>query len=382
MEVEPSGAALGGESPLFEEPLAAEPPALSVDAPTLNAIQQQIEALGSDVDAALSILAQRARAITRASGAAIALCHAQEMVCRAASGEAPGLGARFQVGSGFSGECVRTSKLQRCDDSETHPYVDRESCRALGIRSMIAAPVLSAGRVIGLLEVFSPNANAFEETDAIALRRLADLIARIADNSTADSVGQSAIEKAAELKQNPLLSLSRNNTVLLTLASALAITIVAIILVWTWRRPGQAVASQSQPTTAQAAEPVIETVEDLKKFASQGDPVAQYALGARYAQGVDVKQDHAEAVRWLTKAAEQGHVGAQAALGAYYWAGRGVPADLNKAYFWSVLARAGGDESSKYRVASLSSRMTRAQVLEVQQQANDWLRQHQAAPAR
>jgi TPR repeat protein len=122
------------------------------------------------------------------------------------------------------------------------------------------------------------------------------------------------------------------------------------------------------------------TLQDLRHFADTGDPVAQFALGARYAQGDEVKQDYGEAVRWFQKAANQGHVVAQATLGAYYWAGRGVPEDLTKAYFWSLLARAGGDEASKYRVAALSSRMTHLQVLQAEQQANDWLRQHQQSP--
>jgi hypothetical protein len=56
-----------------------------------------------------------------------------------------------------------------------------------------------------------------------------------------------------------------------------------------------------------------------------------------------------------------------------------VPPDLTKAYFWSVLAQAGGDQASKYRVAVLTSRMTRSQILAAQEQANDWLRSHQMA---
>src|SRR5437879_10680208 len=83
--------------------LTFEPPQLAVDAPTLNAIQRQIAALGSDLDAALAILVQRAQTITRASGAAIALEQGSEMVCRASSGEAPPLGAGWPVGSGVSG---------------------------------------------------------------------------------------------------------------------------------------------------------------------------------------------------------------------------------------------------------------------------------------
>jgi len=68
---------------------------------------------------------------------------------------------------------------------------------------------------------------------------------------------------------------------------------------------------------------------------------------------------------------------AQATLGAYYWAGRGVPQDLSKAYFWSILAQAGGDEASKYRVAVLASRMSHGQVVAAQEQANDWIKRHQ-----
>jgi hypothetical protein len=59
------------------------------DAPTLNDIRQDIEALGNHVDMALELLANRTRLLTRASGAAIALAAGEEMVCRASSGEAP-----------------------------------------------------------------------------------------------------------------------------------------------------------------------------------------------------------------------------------------------------------------------------------------------------
>ena len=119
-------------------------------------------------------------------------------------------------------------------------------------------------------------------------------------------------------------------------------------------------------------------LEGIRKLAEQGDATAQFSMGARYATGEDVPQDYAEAVRWFSLAAEQGHVVSQATLGAYYWAGRGVPLDLGKAYFWSVLAQAGGDEASKYRVSVLASRMTRAQIAAAQQQANDWIKEHQS----
>jgi hypothetical protein len=136
------------------------------------------------------------------------------------------------------------------------------------------------------------------------------------------------------------------------------------------------VKAASKPTPSLV--PATAGPESVRKLAEQGDPAAQFSVGARYATGEDVPQDYAEAVRWFSMAAEQGHIVSQATLGAYYWAGRGVPQDLVKAYFWSVLAQAGGDEASKYRVSVLASRMTRAQVTAAQQQANDWIKEHRS----
>lgn len=371
--IKSNGASAGPESRSVEAPSAEpESPHFVADAPTLNAIRSQVDVLREQPAAALEFLADRARLLTRASGAAIALRDGEDMACQASSGEAPGIGARFHIGSGFSGECVRTAKLQRCDDAETNPLVDRESCRALGIRAMIAAPVLSSGSVIGLLEVFSPHPYAFEESDAIALGRLAEIIAK---SMPATPASQPAVvspeEQPAQEKSFP------RETILLVAAIVLIVVAIGASVTLLMRgHKSPAIAAPVQQEQPQP-QPQPATLADLRHFADMGDPVAQFALGARYAQGDEVKQDYAEAVHWFEKAANQGHVVAQATLGAYYWAGRGVPEDLTKAYFWSVLARAGGDEASKYRVAALSSRMTKVQVTQAEQQADEWLRQHQ-----
>jgi hypothetical protein len=106
----------------------------------VTAVQRQVEALGSDLAGALQLIAGRAQTLVRASGAAIALADTDPdyMICRASSGaDAPPVGAPLQVGSGFSGECVKSGVLLRCDDSEVDVRVDRDNCRALGIRSIL-----------------------------------------------------------------------------------------------------------------------------------------------------------------------------------------------------------------------------------------------------
>jgi TPR repeat protein len=171
---------------------------------------------------------------------------------------------------------------------------------------------------------------------------------------------------------------------LLTVAAVIALVLGFLIAPWVddrWGRTTPQHQAQKQPAKAipnQKASLNAASIDDLRKVAAQGDAAAEFALGAHYATGEDVAQDYGEAFQWFAKSAEQGNVAAQSALGAYYWVGRGVARDLEKAYFWSILARAGGDETSKYRVAVLTSRMTRPQILTQQQQAEIWLKQHQA----
>jgi hypothetical protein len=371
------------------------PPGYSSIWTALTAVKREVELIGPDLDVSLQVIAERALTFTRATGAAIALLRGEQMICLASAGrDAPGLGARLQVGSGLSGECVRTGRLLRCDDSETDPTVDRESCRMLGVRSMIAVPICSGDVVIGLLEVFSPKPSVFSANDTTVLRRLAET-AQVAVNRAAQvsaarvgllrtplGAGTSVETAAADTSLS-----ARLHTALLG-ATPIVLFIVLLWLLVPWikslRGPSRRTSSQPEstlhvPTSKTPARVGAGELEGLHRLARQGDSAAQFALGARYATGEDVKQDYSEAIRWFSMAAEQGHVVAQATLGAYYWAGRGVSPDLSKAYFWSLLAQAGGDAASKYRVAVLASRMTHAQIVAAQQQANDWLKQHQLA---
>lgn len=368
----------------------------------LTAVEREVESIGPDLDAALRLIVERAQTFTRATGAAIALARGSEMICLASAGSGvPELGARLNASSGFSGVCVRTGSLLRCDDSETDPRVDLESCHALGIRSMIAVPIRLGREVVGLLEVFSSRPSAFSANDGGILERLARIAVIAVSGALHDSAANDNLSDTAPVgvrSQVPTEMLatttaestpSRSRHILFY---AVAATLVAVsvwllapsiqggIRLWIGRRDDSQPKSKPQIAAAKPPTPIgadASGLAGLRKLAEQGDPTAQFAVGARYATGEDVKQDYSEAVRWFSMAAEQGHIASQATLGAYYWAGRGVSEDLSKAYFWSILAQAGGDQASKYRVAVLTSRLSRAQVIAAQQQANEWLTHHQ-----
>ena len=387
----------------------------------LAAVQREVEAHGANLTGALQLLAARCCTFTRANGAAIALLENGEMLCRASSGDAPPVGATLEIGSGFSGYCARTGFLQRCDDTEMDPRVDRESCRILGVRSIIAVPIRMGNSVVGLLEVFSSKPRAFNERDGTILQRLADTVLaannratrsrlasaapqprvtppkRASQNSIQNSITlgpppngpmksypfSSALE---EMDEGPGFGFPQRHLVLLLVAASSIVMVLGYLLApWVAERfhprkentveaARPPVVAAAAPSTSASGRP--RDLSEVRKRAELGDPYEQVALATRYATGEDVPQDYSTALRWFLKAAEQGHVGAQDTLGAYYYLGRGATKDITRAYFWSVLARAAGKSASKDRVAFMSSQLTRAQAQAIQREANSFLKQH------
>jgi len=169
-----------------------------------------------DLEATLQLLAERAQYITGATGAAIALRSGEEIVCRASAGSvAPEIGAHLQMESGLSGESIRTKQILRCNDAQTDTRVNRESCEALGISSVVVMPLLRDNEVNGVFELLSDRPNAFEERDIGALERLGEMVQTALDHASAahaaaepakSSVLASAIEKPVEIPSSALLS--------------------------------------------------------------------------------------------------------------------------------------------------------------------------------
>lgn len=129
------------------------------------------------LDEVLQLVAERARALTGADGVAIALAEGDAIVCHGSTGKiAPDPGARLDPTAGFSGACLSSGKVVRCDDSEIDLRVDPLACRNLGARSMVAVPLLAKDSVIGLIEAFSAEPYGFDDSAVRSLNLLAELI--------------------------------------------------------------------------------------------------------------------------------------------------------------------------------------------------------------
>jgi putative methionine-R-sulfoxide reductase with GAF domain len=408
-------------APTETKPAALSPillPAIDSPVPDLSSVLAAVEAVRREVratidfDAALSLITERALSLTGGAGAALAFVTDDKMVCRASTGEpSMPLGIAVDVKQGITGECVRSGRMVACEDVETDSRVDREICRALGIGSILASPIVADFRVVGLLEVFSRHPNTFSDIHETVLDRLVELVpkAQLAaipaqdptpkatdsrpaeSTATMNSVGEMVWEQEREA-QEPLrgVPIRRNNIlvwgitlpILALVAGYVSAPKLAPVVERFWRSK-PAVGS---PATAGATAPVATrrvssslTLSELRTLANNGDAEAQWELGSRYRHGEGIPQDDVQAAKWFQLAAEQGHLASQRAIGSSYWSGRGVPKNLSKAYFWSAVAANEGDEISASQMQGLALQMTPAQVAAAQSQADDWLRQRRAA---
>jgi putative methionine-R-sulfoxide reductase with GAF domain len=130
-----------------------------------------------DLEPGISIIAEKAQVLTGATGAAIALRRGNEIVCRARTGRtAPDVGVRLQTDRGLSAECVRSGEVMLCNDAESNPRVDWATCRRMGVRSILAAPLRHFQRTLGVFEVLSSTPNAFDNNDVATMQFLSGMM--------------------------------------------------------------------------------------------------------------------------------------------------------------------------------------------------------------
>ncbi|HKU21763.1 MAG TPA: GAF domain-containing protein [Terriglobales bacterium] len=161
-------------------------PAAMAEARLSAPAESQPQPPPGDLDSSLQALVQKAQYTSNATGAALALRQGADVVCRAASGNsAPDRGARLQIKTGLTAECLRSGELLRCDNVMQDSRVDMESCRRLGIESIIIAPIRCGQNLVGVLELFSAHAYSFQERDVETVKALAAEIGKLLEQGEA-----------------------------------------------------------------------------------------------------------------------------------------------------------------------------------------------------
>ncbi|MBM3563218.1 MAG: peptidoglycan-binding protein [Alphaproteobacteria bacterium] len=91
----------------------------------------------------------------------------------------------------------------------------------------------------------------------------------------------------------------------------------------------------------------------IKRLAEEGQPAAQYELGARFAEGRGAPRDANAAAKWFERAAERGLAPAQFRLGSLYEKGVGVDRDYARARMWYERAAEAGNARAMHNYAVL-----------------------------
>ena len=112
-------------------------------------------------------------------------------------------------------------------------------------------------------------------------------------------------------------------------------------------------AMSPQNTSLTASLPELIGPAQLRDAALGGDRIAEFEVGARYAEGRGVPQDMLTAVVWYEKSADAGLAPAQYRLGSIYEKGLGVPRDLAKAQEWYRRAADAGNVKAMHNLAVL-----------------------------
>lgn len=159
----------------------ARRPRLPLDEATLLSrivsVQGEIVEAGLDPHKVVDVVTRRAQELTHSTGAVVELVDGDELVYWSASGNVTSqLGTRVKADGSLSGLCVKTGRVLLCDDSESDPRVDLGTCRRIGLRSMLVAPLPYRGMIIGVLKVVAPWVNAYHPEDVRTLELLNTLI--------------------------------------------------------------------------------------------------------------------------------------------------------------------------------------------------------------
>jgi diguanylate cyclase (GGDEF)-like protein/PAS domain S-box-containing protein len=146
--------------------------------------QHALAAAELDPASLVPLALETVRSLTGAEHAALTLPEGDRFVVHAWSGlaEPPQAAAIHPAGSLASLATTRRAVIVNPDASSA-PAVDREVVRALDARSLAVVPLLHAGRLTAVLDLFSPRPDAFGEAERTVLELMAGSLAASVDHS-------------------------------------------------------------------------------------------------------------------------------------------------------------------------------------------------------
>ena len=360
----------------------------------------------------LAALAKLVMDSVGADGIALAYAVDGQVVCRASCGNhAPPVGTPVNLNSGIGAQCLREGKTVTCCDTETDPRVNKNVCRAIGVRSMLAAPLRREGQVIGVAQAFYSEPNGFSDAAIAELEASSELFLSCIprENSTekqsaavpelevvAEAAGARplAVSPAAEAGAVPTAP-ARHPEKMGALAASPVVPDTGKLSPKPPEekrsRPEPAINNEIHAAVAVEAPRSVEAAPAI--FAQIQEPVwwkrptvvatAVCALGVLLWAGArEASRDISPGTPFetrssaiprldpnnvaptaqLLKQAQSGDPKAQFDLAQRFETGNGILRDLPKAYAWYIVAGEAGNDSAKQAIRSLTPKLTTEQI--------------------
>jgi hypothetical protein len=134
-------------------------------------LQREIMGGGADLDRVMPLVAEGARNVANATGIAIALLKADQLVYRAASGSAAGYVGR-RVVAVLTG-CARgdtENEILRVENAEIDSRIESAICSQFGAKSLLILPIFQEHTLVGVIEIFFSEPHTFDNREVVSYR--------------------------------------------------------------------------------------------------------------------------------------------------------------------------------------------------------------------
>lgn len=144
---------------------------------SLVEIQQFIASDEFDFDEEMRVVADRVLKLSKASGVAIALLHANQLVYCARVGTATKqIGSRVAAVLNVSSSGNLRQEILRVEDAAKDTRIGADICRQFGARSLLMLPIYENGALKGILQVLFDDAHSFLEPEIRLYRLMASAL--------------------------------------------------------------------------------------------------------------------------------------------------------------------------------------------------------------
>jgi len=153
---------------------------------TLSALVEASAAINDtqDLDATLEAIARAAASVLKAEASSVIILDRarNKQVFRAAVGDRADqlIGVEYEEGVGISGKVTQLGQATIVHDvsKDKHHYKDIDVRTSFHTRSLVAAPLIHRGVILGVVEVLNPvSAERFSEEDRVLCQLFANLAA-------------------------------------------------------------------------------------------------------------------------------------------------------------------------------------------------------------